>query len=70
MKKSSIETLLQKNPDAKEIFDENARKLEGCQPIIPQKRGYGLALPYGGKRLTVDNQTEINLPDAATYQRY
>ena len=42
---------LRKNPDVKEIFEENERKLEDNQIIIRKGADYGLALPYAGKQL-------------------
>ncbi len=43
-----VDGLLEKNPDAREVFEKNRAKLAG----MPQakKRGYQLGLPYGARR--------------------
>ena len=70
MRKLSAEELLEKNPGAKEIFEENARKLGPRRGSARRETGYGLALPYGGSRLRQDNQADDPPPAAASYQRF
>lgn len=70
MNKLSIDELLQKNPDVKEIFEENARKLVDSQVTIRKGTKYGLALPYEGRQPLQEDQTDKNPPNAASYQRY
>lgn len=47
----NLNELLEKNPDAREIFKKNRRKLEqfGRQGVR-KSAGCGLALPYSGDR--------------------
>lgn len=67
----SIEELLQKNPDVKEIFEENAKKLEGHRIVNRKGRNYGLALPYAGKQLLQEGQTDKKPPIVTkSYQRF
>ena len=70
MKNLIAEELLQKNPDVKDIFEENAKKLAGSRIINRKGANYGLALPYAGKQLFQEEQTDKNPPIAASYQRY
>ena len=71
MKEISVEELLQKNPDVKKIFEENSKKLEDNRITSRKGTGYGLALPYAGRQLLVqEDQTDKNPPAAASYQRY
>ena len=49
--KVSIEDLLEKNPKAKEVFEENAKKLGSRHSDHCKRKEYGLALPYDGLRL-------------------
>ncbi len=70
MSEVSTEKLLEKNPEAKEVFEENAKKLGSRRGNTRRKTGYGLALPYGGSRLRQDDQTETTPPAAASYQKY
>lgn len=69
MKEISVEELLQKNPDVKKIFEENAKKLDDRRITIRKGTDYGLALPYAGKKLLQEDQADKN-PPAASYQRY
>lgn len=50
MKDLSIEELFKKNPDVKEVFEENASKLAGRRKVNRKRTNYGLALPYAGER--------------------
>lgn len=70
MGKLSVEELLEKNPEAKEVFEENARKLGSRRGGSRKGTGYGLALPYDGSRLRQDDQTDDTPPPAASYQRF
>lgn len=70
MKDLLIEELLQKNPKAKEIFEENAKKIANLPMVNRKKKGYGLALPYSGNHPNPKGQTDKNTPVAATCQRY
>ena len=70
MGKLSINDLLEKNPGAKEVFEENAKKLGPRRGRIRRERGYRLALPYDGLRLRQDDQTDDAPPAAASYQKY
>ena len=49
MNQVSIEGLLEKNPGAREVFEENAKKLGSHRDINRKRSSYGLGLPYGGK---------------------
>ena len=70
MNQVSIEGLLEKNPGAREIFEENAKKLGSHRDINRKRSSYGLGLPYGGKKLRRDDQTDKKPPAVASYQRY
>ena len=70
MEKPSIDELLEKNPEAKEIFEENAKKLGSRRGGSRRGTGYGLALPYDGAKLRRDDQTDDSPPAAASYQRF
>ena len=70
MGKVSIEELLEKNPEAKGVFMENARKLGSRRGGSRRGAGYGLALPYDGSRLRQDDQTDETAPAVASYQRF
>lgn len=70
MNELSIEELLERNPEAKEVFEENAKKLGPRRGNVRRKAGYGLALPYGGSRLKQDDRTETTSPAAASYQKF
>ena len=66
----SIKKLLEKNPGAKEIFEENAKKLGPRRGNTRRKTGYGLALPYDGSRLRQGDKNEETPPAAASYQKF
>ncbi|MYB34442.1 MAG: hypothetical protein F4X92_04860 [Gammaproteobacteria bacterium] len=70
MRHLSIGKLLQKNPEAKEIFEENVKKIENFPIASCKKTSYGLALPYSGNRPHHKAPPENSTPVAATYQRY
>lgn len=71
MKNLCIEELLQNNPDVKDVFEENAKKLESCRIVNRKRRTYGLALPYAGKRLLQKGQADKKPPVVTTsYQRF
>ena len=70
MNETSIEELLERNPEAKEVFEENAKKLGASGSTVRRKTGYGLALPYDGAKLRRDDQPEATQPSAASYQRF
>ena len=70
MDKVLIEDLLEKNQEAKKVFEENAKKLGSRRGNAGRGKGYGLALPYDGVRLRQGDQTDDASPPAASYQKF
>ena len=57
MKKITAEELLEKNPDVREIFEENEKKrAQVKRGATSGAEGYGLALPYGSRKLMLDDR--------------
>ena len=70
MDELSIEELLEKNPDIREIFEENAKKLGLRRSGTRSGTGYGLALPYDGPRLRQNHRTNDVVSARVSYQRF
>ena len=70
MDELSIEELLEKNSEIREIFEENVKKLESHRSGTRSGTGYGLALPYDGPRLRQNDQTNDVASTRVSYQRF
>ena len=70
MNEISIEESLEINPKVRKIFEENAKKLGARRNIYSRGTGYGLGLPYGGRKSRQYDQTDKNSPAVVSYQRF
>jgi len=70
MSRPSVEELLKKNPDARDIFEQNARKLGKRRQHKRRGTGYDLALPYGRPRSNQDGWAQEQERPVASYQRW
>ena len=65
----NLTELLEKNPEARKIFEENRKKLASRRKDRPPKvAGYGLALPYSGERLVSGGEPKTSSEPRRTYQ--
>lgn len=70
MRKISAEELLGKNPEAREVFEKNERKRARMgRKDRPKSAGYGLALPYGARKLVIDDRSKGEDKVRVSYQR-
>lgn len=65
----NLTELLEKNPEARKIFEENRKKMaDQGRRRSPKVAAYGLALPYSGGRLVSNGESKTSVEPRSTYQ--